>query len=260
MTYSYLSAQRKEMEKLLLITGGNEGIGAATALLAAQRGYIVCINYRKNAEAAKDTLQTIEQHGGRAFAFQADVSEEAQVEKMFRDIDQQLGKITALVNNAGIIEPQQRLVEMSAARLQHVFATNTIGSFLCAREAIKHMSTKWGGKGGSIVNVSSMASRLGSPFEYIDYAATKGALDTMTIGLSKEIAEEGIRVNAVRPGMIHTAIHSKAGEPNRIERLKEAIPMKRGGQPEEVAHAILWLLSDEASYVTGTFVDIAGGR
>lgn len=248
------------MGKILLITGGNEGIGAATALVAAKRGYIVCINYRQNTEAAQHTLKAIHQQGGKAFAFQADVSEEAQVERMFGEIEQQVGKVAALVNNAGIIEPQQRLVDMSAKRLQHVFATNTIGSFLCAREAIKHMSTKRGGMGGAIVNVSSMASRLGSPFEYIDYAATKGALDTMTIGLSKEIAEEGIRVNAVRPGLIHTTIHGKAGEPNRIERLKESIPMKRGGQPEEVAHAILWLLSDEASYVTGTFVDLAGGR
>lgn len=246
--------------KTVLITGGSQGIGAATAYLAAQQGYVVCINYLKNHQAADKVVEDIRKLGGTAFAFQADISCEEQVEKLFESIDRQAGKITALVNNAGIIESQQKLSEMSAKRLHNVFATNVIGSFLCAREAIKRMSAKKNGSGGSIVNVSSMASRLGAPFEYIDYAATKGAIDTMTIGLSKEVAEENIRVNAVRPGVIHTEIHGKAGEPNRIERIKESIPMKRGGQPEEVAKTILWLLSDEASYVTGALVDVAGGR
>lgn len=248
------------MKKTILITGGSEGIGAATALLAARQGYVVCINYRRNQEAARSVLNRIKEDGGEAYAYQADVSDEEQVVRMFSSIDREVGTLTALVNNAGIIEPQQRLVQMSAERLHKVFATNVVGSFLCAREAIKRMSAKNNGSGGSIVNVSSMASRLGSPFEYIDYAATKGAIDSMTLGLSKEVAEDNIRVNAVRPGTIYTDIHGKAGEPNRPERVREAIPMKRAGQPEEVARTILWLLSDEASYITGALVDVAGGR
>lgn len=248
------------MKKILLITGGSDGIGAATAHLAAQRGYVVCVNYRQNHEAANRVVSDIGKGGGLAFAFQADISIEAAVEKMFVDIDRQVGGLTALVNNAGIIESQQKLCDMSAERLHRVFATNVIGSFLCAREAIKRMSIRNGGRGGGIVNVSSMASKHGSPFEYIDYAATKGAIDTMTVGLSKEVAEEQIRVNAVRPGIIHTGIHGKAGDPNRVDRLKELVPMKRGGQPEEIARTILWLLSDEASYITGALVDVSGGR
>jgi NAD(P)-dependent dehydrogenase (short-subunit alcohol dehydrogenase family) len=248
------------MQKIILITGGSDGIGAVTAQLAAGQGYTVCINYRQNQEGAQAVVQRIEQAGGKAFAFQADVSDEAPVEKMFRNIDQQVGRLTALVNNAGIIESQSRLVDMSAARLQRAFATNVIGSFLCAREAIKRMSLKNNGSGGGIVNVSSAASKHGAAFEYIDYAATKGALDTMTLGLSKEVADEGIRVNTVRPGIIYTAIHAKAGDPTRVDRKKDMIPMKRGGQPEEVARAILWLLSDEASYVTGALLDVSGGR
>jgi NAD(P)-dependent dehydrogenase (short-subunit alcohol dehydrogenase family) len=247
------------MEKIILITGGSEGIGASIARLASLSGYIVCINYLQNHESARETVEAINQSGGRAYAFQADISKESEVERLFDDIDRQVGRLDALVNNAAIIEPQQKLVDMTAARLQKVFTTNVIGSFLCAREAIKRMSTQHGGKGGSIVNISSMASKHGSPFEYIDYAATKGAIDTMTVGLAREIVGEDIRVNAVRPGIIQTEIHRKAGEPNRIERVKERIPMKRAGQPEEVAHAVLWLLSEEASYVTGAIFDVSGG-
>lgn len=248
------------MRKAILITGGSDGIGAATAYLAARQNYIVCINYRQNKTSADKIVTDIKNDGGEAFAFQADISDEEQVKKLFAAIDLQAGRISALVNNAGIIESQQKLIEMSAARLQKVFATNVIGSFLCAREAVKRMSVKNNGNGGSIVNISSSASKYGSPFEYIDYAATKGAIDTFTIGLSKEVAEDNIRVNAIRPGIIETNIHGKAGEPNRVERLKELIPMKRGGQPDEVAKTILWLLSDEASYITGALVDVSGGR
>lgn len=248
------------MKKVLLITGGSEGIGAATALLAARQGYVVCINYVQNHDAARSVVEKIGEAGGIAYAFQADVADEQQVVKMFNDIDTLVGTITALVNNAGIIETQSLLVDMSAARIRKTFDTNVLGSLLCAREAVKRMSTRLGGTGGSIVNVSSAAARIGAPFEYIDYAASKGAIDAMTLGLSKEVAEEGIRVNCVRPGIIYTAIHGKAGEPNRVDRLKNNVPMKRGGEPEEVANAILWLLSDEASYVTGIMVDVAGGR
>lgn len=248
------------MKKILLVTGGSDGIGASTAYLAAKKDYIVCINYRQNHEGAHKVVSNIVSQGGQAFAFQADISDEKQVENMFNVIDQQVGRIDALVNNAAHIEPQQRFVDMSAERILKVFSINVVGSFICAREAIKRMSIKNNGQGGSIVNISSIAAKYGSPFEYIDYAATKGAVDTMTIGLSKEVVDEGIRVNAVRPGIINTNIHSKAGEPNRIERVKPNIPMKRSGQPEEVAHAILWLLSEEASYMTGAIVDVSGGR
>jgi len=248
------------MKKIILITGGSDGIGAATAYQAAGEGYIVCINYRQNQDAADKIMNDIKKDGGEAHTFQADISDEKQVEELFVSIDREVGTITALVNNAGIIEPQKRLTEMSAERLKKVFATNVIGSFLCCREAVKRMSTKYHGSGGNIVNVSSTAARIGAPFEFIDYAATKGAIDTLTLGLSKEVAEENIRVNAVRPGIIETGIHKKAGEPGRVDRLKGLIPMKRGGRPEEVAKTILWLLSDDASYITGTLVDISGGR
>jgi NAD(P)-dependent dehydrogenase (short-subunit alcohol dehydrogenase family) len=249
------------MNKILLITGGSDGIGASTAYLAAEKDYTVCINYLQNTVAADKIVSDIKNNGGQAFAFQADVSDERQVETLFSAIDKHAGKITALVNNAGIIvEPQQKLSQMSGERLQKIFSVNVIGSFLCAREAIKRMSPKNNGSGGVIVNVSSMASQHGSPFEYIDYASTKGALDTMTVGLSKEVAEENIRVNAVRPGIIKTEIHRKAGDANRPERLKDLIPMKRAGEPEEVAKTILWLLSDEASYITGALVNVSGGR
>jgi len=245
---------------VLLVTGASRGIGAATARLAAQRGYAVCINYRANAHAAQTIAQDIERHGGRAIAVAADIALESDVVRLFRTIDQSLGPLSALVNNAGILERRADVETMSAERIQRVFATNVIGTMLCSREAVLRMSTKHGGRGGAIVNVSSMAARLGSPHEYVDYAASKGAVDTFTIGLSKEVADAGIRVNAVRPGLIDTDMHASGGEPGRIERLKGSVPMQRGGTAEEVATAILWLLSDEASYATGTFIDVSGGR
>jgi NAD(P)-dependent dehydrogenase (short-subunit alcohol dehydrogenase family) len=244
---------------VLIVTGGSRGIGAATALLAAQRGYAVCVNYRRNREAALSVVGDITAFGGYAIAVEADVSDEAAVSDLFSAADD-LGPLKGLVNNAGILETQMRLDAMDAARIQRVLATNVVGPFLCARAAVRRMSTKYGGTGGAIVNVSSGAARLGSPNEYIDYAASKGALDTMTIGLAHEVAQEGIRVNAVRAGFIYTEMHASGGEPGRVERVKALVPMKRGGQPEEVASAILWLLSDEASFTTGAFVDVTGGR
>jgi len=244
---------------VMLITGGGRGIGAATARLAAQRGYAVCVNYLRNRDAAEKLVGEIEKSGGRAKAVAGDVAREADVVRMF-DEAQKLGTLAALVNNAGVLERQTRLDDMEAARFERVFATNITGAFLCAREAVRRMSTRHGGKGGAIVNVSSMASRLGSPGEYVDYAASKGAIDALTIGLAKEVAAEGIRVNAVRPGVIYTEIHASGGEPGRVDRVKSAVPMQRGGQPEEVARAILWLASSEASYSTGTFIDVSGGR
>lgn len=248
------------MEKVLIVTGGSRGIGAATALLAGKQGYAVCINYLHNQAAAQTIVGELETMGVRAIALAADISSETDVNHLFQMVDKQLGPVTALVNNAGILEQQMRVEKMDANRLNRILSANVTGSFLCAREAIKRMSTKQGGTGGAIVNVSSVASRLGAPGEYVDYAASKGAIDSMTIGLSKEVADEGIRVNAVRPGFIYTDIHASGGEPNRIERVKEFVPMKRGGDPTEVANAILWLLSDEASYITGSFIDIAGGK
>ena len=248
------------MNKVVLITGASRGIGAATAILAASRGYTVCVNYLQNHKAAQSIVSAIEDQGGSAGAFAANIANEDEVVGLFQRIDETFGPLTALVNNAGILETQMRLDEMDAARINRVLAANVTGSFICAREAIKRMSTKHGGSGGSIVNVSSGASRLGSPGEYVDYAASKGAVDTMTIGLAKEVALEGIRVNAVRPGFIHTDIHASGGEPNRVERVKSSVPMQRGGYPEEVAEAIVWLLSDAASYSTGTFIDITGGK
>jgi NAD(P)-dependent dehydrogenase (short-subunit alcohol dehydrogenase family) len=244
----------------LLITGGSRGIGAATAILAAERGYAVCVNYRENRDAAERVVRAIQGKGAKAVAVQADVSVEADVIQLFDECDRQLGALNGLVNNAGILETQMRVEAMDSARLHRIFATNVIGSFLCAREAVKRMSTARGGRGGAIVNMSSGASRLGSPGEYVDYAASKGAIDTLTIGLAREVAEEGIRVNAVRAGFIHTEIHASGGEPNRVDRVSPLVPMKRGGTAEEVARAILWLLSDEASYTTASFVDVAGGK
>jgi NAD(P)-dependent dehydrogenase (short-subunit alcohol dehydrogenase family) len=246
--------------QVALITGGSRGIGAATARLAAERGYAVAINYVRNEAAARSLVADIERAGGRAIAVQADVGCEEDVCRLFAEVDRQLGVLDALVNNAGILDVQTRLEHMNAARLNRVFTINITGAFLCAREAVRRMSTARGGQGGSIVNVSSGAARLGSPGEYVDYAASKGAIDTMTIGLSREVAEEGIRVNAVRPGFIYTEIHATGGEPNRVDRVKAFVPMKRGGSADEVARAILWLLSDEASYSTGTFIDVTGGK
>ena len=248
------------MPKLVLITGAARGIGAATALLAAERGYTVCINYRSAHEDAMALVDTIGQRGGTAWSVQADVSDERQVEAMFTAIDERFGRLDALVNNAGILSKQMRVEDMSAARINTVFATNVTGSFLCAREAVRRMSTRHGGTGGSIVNVSSRAGVLGAAGEYVDYAASKAALDALTIGLAKEVAPEGIRVNAVRPGLIHTSMHASGGEPGRVARLQSSVPLGRGGEPEEVARAVLWLLSDEASYSTGTFIDVSGGR
>ena len=247
-------------DPIVLITGASRGIGAATARLAASRGYAVCVNYRSNATAAKTVVEAITGGGGRAIAVQADVAIESDVVRLFAACDAQLGRLTALVNNAGMLERQMRVEEMDAGRLQRVFATNVTGSFMCAREAVRRMSTKRGGNGGAIVNVSSAASRIGGPEEYVDYAAAKGAIDTLTLGLSKEVAAEGIRVNAVRPGVIRTEIHASGGEPGRVDRVKAAVPMQRGGEAEEVAKAIVWLLSDEASYTTGAFLEVSGGR
>lgn len=248
------------MDKVMLITGASRGIGAATAQLAARRGYAVCLNYRQRADAAEQLAQRIRQSGGRAITLAADVADEEQVAALFAAIDREFGRLDVLVNNAGMLERQMRLEEMDAARLQRVFATNVQGSFLCAREAIKRMSTAHGGRGGAIVNLSSVAARLGAPNEYIDYAAAKAAIDAMTIGLAKEVAAEGIRVNAVRPGVVYTDIHASGGEPDRVERVRASVPMARGGQPEEIAEAVLWLASDQASYTSGALLDVAGGR
>ena len=246
--------------RILLITGAGRGIGAATALEAAKRGYAVAVNYRANRPAAESIVAEIVGAGGRAIAVAADVSSEADVVRLFTTVDAELGPIDALVNNAGTLERQMNVETMDGERLRRTFATNVFGPFLCAREAVRRMSTRRGGKGGVIVNVSSAASRIGSPGEYVDYAASKGAIDTFTIGLAKEVAEEGIRVAAVRPGIIETEIHALGGEPDRVSRVKAAIPMKRGGRADEVAKAILWLVSDEASYSTGAILDVAGGR
>jgi len=248
------------MDKVLIVTGGSRGIGAATARIAGRRGYAVCVNFLKNKVAAKQIVDKINADGGQAIAVGADISKEEEVLELFSTVDDRLGKISALVNNAGILESQMRIEEMDSKRLNRVFLTNITGSILCAREAVKRMSIKNGGNGGTIVNLSSAAARLGSPGEYIDYAASKGAIDTFTRGLAQEVAEEGIRVNAVRPGVIETDIHASGGEPGRVERIKDTIPLKRGGKPEEVARSIMWLLSSESSYTTGALLEVSGGR
>ena len=247
-------------QQVLLITGGSRGIGAATALLAAQRGYAVAVNYTSNSLAADEVIRSIRAAGGTAIAVQADVGDEAQVMAMFEKIDAKLGRLTALVNNAGVVDVKARVDEMSVERLERMFRINIVGSFVCAREAVRRMSTKHGGSGGAIVNVSSVAARVGGPGEYVDYAASKGAIDSFTLGLAKEVADEGIRVNAVRPGLVDTDIHASGGQPERAHRLAPVVPMRRIGNPDEIAAAIVWLLSTEASYTTGALLDVSGGR
>ena len=246
--------------KVLLVTGGSRGIGAATTLLAARQGWAVAVNYTANSLAADEVVRAIRAGGGTAITVQADVADEAQVLKMFEKVDAKLGRLIGLVNNAGVVDVTARLDQMSVARWRRMFDINVIGSMLCAREAVRRMSTRHGGEGGAIVNVSSAASRLGSPGQYVDYAAAKGAIDAFTIGLAKEVAAEGVRVNAVRPGLIETGIHASGGLPNRVNELKHQVPMQRGGTADEVAQAIVWLLSDAASYTTMSLLDVSGGR
>lgn len=247
-------------DRVAIITGSSRGIGAATAKLLASADYRVCVNFRSDDVAAESVVRTLTAAGSTAIAVQADVSSESDVVRLFKTVDEQLGSVTALVNNAGILLPQMRVEDMDARRITEILSTNVTSAFLCCREAVKRMSHLHGGQGGSIVNVSSAASRIGSPGEYVDYAASKGAIDTLTRGLSLEVAAEGIRVNCVRPGFIYTEMHAAGGEPGRVDRLAASIPMKRGGKPMEVANSILWLLSDEASYITGTFIEVSGGR
>lgn len=248
------------MSGVMLITGASRGIGAATARLAAAEGYALCLNYHHRQDAAQQLLDELQRSGARAIAVAADVADEEQVAALFAAIDAEFGRLDVLVNNAGMLERQMRLADMDAARLARVFAVNVTGSFLCAREAVRRMSTRHGGNGGAIINVSSIAAKLGAPNEYIDYAAAKGAIDSMTLGLAKEVAAEGIRVNAVRPGVIRTEIHASGGEAGRVERVKASVPMGRGGEAEEVAQAILWLASAKASYTSGALLDVSGGR
>ncbi|MBC8949963.1 SDR family oxidoreductase [Xenorhabdus sp. TS4] len=248
------------MKKVTIITGGSRGIGKATALCLAKQGHHICIGYRNREDSAYEVVDMIRALGQSAIAVQVDIADEKQVIALFQRVEKELGYISGLVNNAGILKPQATIEQLTAERLNEIFATNITGTFLCAREAVKRMALRHGGQGGVIINVSSAAARLGSPHEYVDYAASKGAIDTLTIGLAQEVAAQGIRVNAVRPGFIYTGMHADGGEPERVERIKDSLPMKRGGQPEEVAQAIAWLLSDESSYVTGNFIDLAGGK
>lgn len=250
----------KASGRVLLVTGGGRGIGASTARLAASQGWAVAVNYTANSLAADEVVRGIRELGGTAIAVQADVADEAQVLAMFQKIDAKLGRLGGLVNNAGVVDVSARVDEMSVARWRRMFDINVIGSMLCAREAVRRMSTKHGGEGGAVVNVSSAASRLGSPGQYVDYAAAKGAIDAFTIGLAKEVAAEGIRVNAVRPGLIETEIHASGGLPTRVRDLQHLVPMQRGGSADEVAQAIVWLLSDAASYTTMSLLDVSGGR
>jgi NAD(P)-dependent dehydrogenase (short-subunit alcohol dehydrogenase family) len=248
------------MRNIVLVTGASRGIGAATALLAARQGWAVAVNYSRQAQAAEEVVQQILSEGGQAMALQADVSDEDQVLRMFEAIDRQWGPLRGLVNNAGVVDVTARIDEMTVARWRRMFDINVIGSLLCAREAVRRMSTRHGGAGGSIVNVSSAAARLGSPAQYVDYAAAKAAIDAMTVGLAKEVGAEGVRVNAVRPGLIETDIHASGGLPDRVRDLAHQVPMQRGGQALEVAQAIVWLLSDAASYTTMALLDVSGGR
>jgi len=248
-----------EATKVAIVTGSSRGIGAETALLLAKNGYAVCVNYVSNSESAEHVANQITSNGGRSLAVRADVSSASDVKRLFKTVDAELGRVSVLVNNSGILMRQCRLDDISEERFLQVLRTNVIGCFLCSKEAIKRMSIKHGGQGGAIVNVSSAASKTGSPNEYVDYAASKGAVDTLTKGLALEVAEEGIRVNAVRPGLIHTDMHASGGEPSRVQRLKSTIPLQRGGHPAEVAEAILWLATDKSSFVTGSFIDTTGG-
>lgn len=248
------------MDKVLLVTGGGRGIGAATARLAAQAGWAVAVNYTANSLAADEVVREIRAEGGQAMSVRADVADEAQVMAMFERIDAKFGRLTGLVNNAGVVDVSARVDQMDMARWRRLFDINVLGSFLCAREAVRRMSTRHGGEGGAIVNVSSAAARLGSPGQYVDYAAAKAAIDAFTIGLAKEVGGEGIRVNAVRPGLIETDIHASGGLPNRVRDLQHQVPMGRGGRADEVAQAIVWLLSDAASYTTMALLDVSGGR
>jgi len=248
------------MSAVVLITGASRGIGAATALLAARQGYAVAVNYSANSLAADEVVRQIRQAGGTAMAVQADVADEAQVLTMFEKVDAKLGRLTALVNNAGVVDQTSRVDAMSMARFRRMFEINVYGSFVCAREAVRRMSTRHGGAGGTIVNLSSVAARLGAPGQYVDYAAAKGAIDSFTVGLAKEVATEGIRVNAVRPGIIDTDIHASGGLPDRAREMAPQVPMQRAGSAEEVARSILWLMSPESSYTTGTVLDVTGGR
>ena len=248
------------MRKVLLVTGGSRGIGAATSILAAQKGWSVAVNYTANAQAADEVVAQIKKAGGEAMSVQADVANEGQVLAMFEKVRATLGPLQGLVNNAGVVDVSAKLDQMSMDRWRRMFDINVLGSMLCAREAIRQMSTLHGGQGGSIVNLSSAAARLGGPGQYVDYAAAKGAIDSFTVGLSKEVAAEGIRVNAIRPGLIDTDIHASGGVPNRVKELEHLVPIKRGGSAMEVAQAIVWLLSDEASYTTMSLIDVSGGR
>jgi NAD(P)-dependent dehydrogenase (short-subunit alcohol dehydrogenase family) len=255
-----LFCRRQALSKVVLITGGSRGIGAAAALLAAQQGFAVAVNYASNSMAAEAVVRQIREAGGQALSVQADVAKEREVLAMFETVDAKLGRLNALVNNAGVVDQTTRVDSITLERLQRMFEINVFGSFLCAREAVKRMSTRYGGSGGSIVNVSSAAARLGSPGQYVDYASAKGAIDTFTLGLAKEVAAEGIRVNAVRPGIIETDIHASGGLPNRARDVAPQVPMQRAGTAREVAESIVWLLGDQASYTTGALLDVAGGR